>query len=84
MRFPLRVDGLRTPQYVHAVEDVSFELRREETLGLVGESGCGKSTTGKALISMVAYEGSVNLLGRELNGCSGDALRAARRGATCR
>lgn len=79
VRFPLRVDELRTPQYVHAVEDVSFELRREETLGLVGESGCGKSTTGKALISMVAYEGSVNLLGRELNGCSGDALRAARR-----
>jgi peptide/nickel transport system ATP-binding protein len=80
VRFPMRDGGLRGPQqYVHAVEDVSFELRDQETLGLVGESGCGKSTTGKALINMLAYEGSVKLLGRELNGCKGEALRSARR-----
>jgi len=80
VRFPMRDGPLRGPrQYVHAVEDVSFELRAEETLGLVGESGCGKSTTGKALINMLDYDGSIKLLGRELNGCKGEALRTARR-----
>jgi len=80
VRFPMRDGGVRgSRQYVHAVEDVSFELHAEETLGLVGESGCGKSTTGKALISMLGYDGSIKLLGRELNGCKGDALRSARR-----
>jgi len=36
---------------VHAVDDVSFFIRRHETLGLVGESGCGKSTTGRAAVA---------------------------------
>jgi peptide/nickel transport system ATP-binding protein len=79
VRFPLRKEGWHKQQYLHAVEDVSFELRRGETLGLVGESGCGKSTTGKALINMVRYSGSVKLFERELNGCSGADLLAARR-----
>jgi len=80
VRFPLRDGGFRGPQqYVHAVEHVSFELRGEETLGLVGESGCGKSTIGRALINMLHYEGSVKLLGQELNGCNGEVLRTARR-----
>jgi peptide/nickel transport system ATP-binding protein len=79
VRFPMRKERWGAQHYLHAVEDVSFELRRGETLGLVGESGCGKSTTGKAMINMVPYEGSVKLFGRELNGCSRDALQEARR-----
>jgi peptide/nickel transport system ATP-binding protein len=79
VRFPMRHGWFGTPQNIHAVENVSFVIRRRETLGLVGESGCGKSTTGKALMNMLAYEGSVKLLGRELNGLAGPALQAVRR-----
>ncbi|HBL08251.1 MAG TPA: peptide ABC transporter ATP-binding protein, partial [Acidimicrobiaceae bacterium] len=39
-------------QVVHAVSDVSFDVRRGETLGIVGESGCGKSTTARALVQL--------------------------------
>jgi len=79
VRFALRHGWFETPRMVHAVEGVSFELREGETLGLVGESGCGKSTTGKALMNMLSYQGSVKLLGQELNGLQGDALQRVRR-----
>lgn len=79
VRFALRHGWFETPRTVHAVEGVSFELREGETLGLVGESGCGKSTTGKALMNMLSYQGSVKLLGQELNGLQGDALQRVRR-----
>jgi peptide/nickel transport system ATP-binding protein len=79
VRFALRHGWFETPRTVHAVEGVSFELRQGETLGLVGESGCGKSSTGKALMNMLSYQGSVKLLGQELNGLQGDALRRVRR-----
>ena len=79
VRFALRHGWFETPRTVHAVEGVSFELREGETLGLVGESGCGKSTTGKALMNMLNYQGSVKLLGQELNGLQGDALQRVRR-----
>jgi peptide/nickel transport system ATP-binding protein len=79
VRFPLRHGWFEAPRTVHAVEGVSFELRQGETLGLVGESGCGKSTTGKALMNMLSYQGSVKLLGQELNGLQGDALQRVRR-----
>ena len=39
-------------QVVHAVSDVSFDIRRGETLGIVGESGCGKSTTARAIVQL--------------------------------
>ena len=48
--FPVRGGGLsRTGEAVHAVDGVSFTIARGETLGLVGESGCGKSTTGRCI-----------------------------------
>lgn len=52
--FPARKAILsRTPAYIRAVDDVSFALRRGETLGLVGESGCGKSTTGRCVLRLL-------------------------------
>jgi peptide/nickel transport system ATP-binding protein len=79
VRFPLRMGWFEEIKQVHAVEKVNFELRDGETLGLVGESGCGKSSTGKALMNMIAFEGSVKLAGKELNGLQGAALQAVRR-----
>ena len=43
---------------LHAVDDVSFYINRGETLGLVGESGCGKSTTGRTLIRLLEADGA--------------------------
>ncbi|KAA0018123.1 ABC transporter ATP-binding protein [Salinicola corii] len=80
VRFPIRRQSPFAPATeVCAVEGVSFELGAGETLGLVGESGCGKSTTGKALMNMLTYSGSVKLDGRELSGLQGKALKAVRR-----
>ena len=49
--FPIKRGVLsRVSDYVKAVDDVSFSIRRGETFGLVGESGCGKTTTGRAVL----------------------------------
>jgi len=80
-RFDLR-DGAfgRTIGRVHAVENVSFGLRAGETLALVGESGCGKSTTGRSLIRLVEpTSGSVTYEGRDLIRLSAAELRPYRR-----
>ena len=80
-RFPV-TKGLmkRTVAMVHAVDDVSFVLREGETLGLVGESGCGKSTTGRALMRLIEpTEGSITIAGQEITGLGQEDLRAARR-----
>jgi peptide/nickel transport system ATP-binding protein len=64
---------------LHAVSDVSFDLREGETLGLVGESGCGKSTTGLAVVQLERVtSGSVLFEGRDLTAVHGEALRKAR------
>jgi oligopeptide transport system ATP-binding protein len=81
-RFPIKGDTIfrRTVGYVHAVEGVSFELRKGETLGLVGESGCGKSTTGRAVLQLhKPTSGSVQFDGQELTTMSTSELRPVRR-----
>jgi peptide/nickel transport system ATP-binding protein len=65
---------------VHAVSGVSFEVHEGETLGLVGESGCGKSTTGKAIVQLVkATGGQVIFDGADLTSLHGEELRHYRR-----
>jgi peptide/nickel transport system ATP-binding protein len=64
---------------VHAVSDVSFDVLEGETLGLVGESGCGKSTTGRAVMQLPApTSGRVRFEDQELTTLSGDQLRRTR------
>lgn len=64
----------------HAVDGVSFDLARGESLGLVGASGCGKTTLARTILSLVpAASGSVRFEGVELCGASAGALRPVRR-----
>lgn len=70
---------LRRGQTVHAVSGVSFDLVAGETLGIVGESGCGKSTTAKAVIQLPKpTAGTVTYDGRDISGLSGGDLRRVR------
>jgi oligopeptide/dipeptide ABC transporter ATP-binding protein len=78
--FPIR-RGLfgRTSGYVHAVDGVSFHVDAGETLALVGESGCGKSTTGRLVLRLLTpTSGSVHFEGRDLGSLSDDAMRELR------
>ncbi|HEX5016129.1 MAG TPA: dipeptide ABC transporter ATP-binding protein [Actinomycetes bacterium] len=82
MEFPVKGGGLirRTVGYVQAVSNVSFHLDPGETLGLVGESGCGKSTTGRAVLQLhKPTAGSVRYNGRELTTLSPKEMRPVRR-----
>ena len=80
-RFAVRAGILgRVRRRVHAVEQVSFDLYPGETLGLVGESGCGKSTTGRSLLRLVDIDsGSIELEGRDIAGLSPEQFRPLRR-----
>jgi peptide/nickel transport system ATP-binding protein len=64
---------------VHAVEGISFRLHAGETLALVGESGCGKSTTGKAMLSLVPFTGDVRIAGRHTGGLRPAQMKPIRR-----
>jgi peptide/nickel transport system ATP-binding protein len=80
VHFPIRKGVLRrTLGHVKAVDGVSFELRKGRTLALVGESGCGKTTTGKAILQLIApTDGSVQYAGEELTRLSRSELRVRR------
>ncbi|WP_433705017.1 dipeptide ABC transporter ATP-binding protein [Paraburkholderia sacchari] len=80
-RFDIRTGVFsRVTRRVHAVEKVSFDLYRGETLSLVGESGCGKSTTGRSLLQLVQSQaGRIVFEGQEISGLRGTQLRNLRR-----
>ena len=88
----LKVDGLvkhfpvlrgvfqRQVGAVHAVDGVSFDIRQGETLGLVGESGCGKSTTGRTILQLYKpTSGHVYYRNQDLVGLKPEAMRMMRR-----
>jgi oligopeptide transport system ATP-binding protein len=80
--FPVKGAGFwwTADKYVHAVDDVSFELGRGEVLALVGESGCGKSTLALTLMGLEeASEGSVVFDGQDITHLDGPAMKKMRR-----
>jgi peptide/nickel transport system ATP-binding protein len=84
VRFPIRGGLLqRTLGWFDAVRDVSFNIAAGRTLALVGESGCGKTTTGKAIVQLLrrqaAISGQARFEGRDLFALEGEALRSVRR-----
>ena len=82
--FPVRRGVLsRVVSHVKAVDDVSFTITKGETFGLVGESGCGKTTTGRAVLRLIEPDsGEIRFEGADMLRLGANALRVL--GATCR
>ncbi len=79
-RFPVKGGFFRrTVAQVHAVEDVSFKINKGQTLSLVGESGCGKSSAGRSILRLVEpHSGKIDLGGKDIMALDQSALRQAR------
>ena len=79
--FPVRAGVFQRIQgWVQAVDDVSFTIKEGETLGLVGESGCGKTTVGQAILRLIEpTSGSVRFAGTDITTLSPSELKALRR-----
>ncbi|MFT5291764.1 MAG: oligopeptide/dipeptide ABC transporter ATP-binding protein [Planctomycetota bacterium] len=80
--FPVRAKGLfqKKRKWLKAVDGVSFDLQRGESLGLVGESGCGKSTVARTIVGLhPATSGSIRFEGKELTGLSRSGWQPYRR-----
>jgi peptide/nickel transport system ATP-binding protein len=79
--FPVKMGVLqRTGAWVRAVDHVSFDVRKGETLGLVGESGCGKTTVGRLILRLIdPTSGSIRFDGTDITGLTGSKLRPYRR-----
>jgi peptide/nickel transport system ATP-binding protein len=79
VRFDIKGGLLQRPiRRVHAVENISFDLFHGETLALVGESGCGKTTIGKSLLNLVPWSGQIKVNGHETAGLSPTAMKPVR------